>query len=183
MKIISLKHRQEQGAILLTVIVIGAIMCVAIFATLDLSSNSVKNAHGRVDWNKAYYTTENAVVWATQQTLDQVAANTPPASGSSNYYSTVGGSIPLAQLVGGTNGDPDFRNAWVSVQQPTTWAPNTYIVTASSKVNDKVRTLQATITAFPVSQGVRLRVFFEQLGLVVGIAHLRPRGPALQLEV
>ena len=70
MNIIFLKRRQQQGSVLFTVVIIGAVMCISIGATLTLSSNSVKNSHGRVDWNKAYYTSESAMVWATQHVLD-----------------------------------------------------------------------------------------------------------------
>ena len=160
MNITFLKRRQQQASALFTVVIIGAVMCIAIAATLTLSSNSVKNAHGRVDWSKAYYTSENAMVWATQQTLDA-----QPGTGSSNYFSTSGGSLPLAELIaGGTSGDAAFKGAWVSVVQPAGGANNTYTITASSRVNDKVRTLQASITAFPVSQVFDYEYFLNNWG-------------------
>jgi hypothetical protein len=160
MNITFLKRRQQQASVLFTVIIIGAVMCIAIAATLTLSSTSVKNSHGRVDWGKSYYTTENAMVWATQKTLDAL-----PAVGTSNYYSTASASIPVAELTGGgTNSDVDFKNAWVSVVQPANMSANTYIITASSKVNSKVRTLQATITAFPVSQVFDYEYFLNNWG-------------------
>ena len=96
MNIISQKRPQQRGSVLFSVVIIGAIMCIAITATLSLSSTSLKNAHGRVDWNKAYYISENAMVWATQYTLDN-----PPGTGSSNYYSTLNGNLPLPKLIGG----------------------------------------------------------------------------------
>ena len=165
MNFISQKHPQQQGSVLFTVVIIGAVMCIAITATLSLSSSSLKNAHGRVDWNKAYYISEDAMVWATQQTLDQVANNLPPAVGSSNYFSTLNGSLPLPELIGGgTNGDLSFRAAWVSVVQPIGSANNTYTVTASSMVNGKVRTLQASVTAFPVSTVFDYEYFLNNWG-------------------
>jgi hypothetical protein len=160
MNITSQKRRQQQGVVLFTVVIIGAVMCIAIGAILTLSSNSVKNSHGRVDWNKSYYTTENAVVWATQQTLDA-----QPAPGSTTRYSTAAGTLPLSELTsGGTNGDVDLKGAWVNVVQPVGMAANTYVITASSKVNDKVRTLQATVTAFPVSQVFDYEYFLNNWG-------------------
>ena len=160
MNITFLKRRQQQASVLVTVVIIGAIMCITIAATLTLSSNSVKNAHGRVDWSKAYYTSENAMIWATQQTLDA-----QPATGSSNYFSTSGGSLPSAELIaGGTNGDVAFKGAWVSVVQPAGGANNTYTITASSRVNDKVRTLQTSISAFPVSQVFDYEYFLNNWG-------------------
>ena len=160
MKIISHKRLQQQGSVLLTVVVIGGIMSVAIAATLNLSSTSLSNAHGRVDWNKAYYISENAMIWATQATLDN-----PPGTGSSNYYSTLDGTLPVAELIsGGANGDVAFKSAWVSVVQPGGTANNTYTVTASSMVNNKVRTLQASVTAFPVSTVFDYEYFLNNWG-------------------
>ena len=160
MKIISQKNPQQQGSVLFTVVIIGAVMCVAITAMLKLSSSSISNAHGRVDWNKAYYISEDAMVWATQSTRDN-----PPATGSSNYYSTLDGSLPLSKLIsGGTNGDLTFKAAWVSVVQPSGSANNVYTITSSSMVNDKVRTLQATVTAFPVSTVFDYEYFLNNWG-------------------
>jgi Tfp pilus assembly protein PilV len=164
MKIISLKRRQQQGSALLTVVIIGLVMCVALFAMLGLSSYSIKNAHGRVDWNKAYYIAENASVWATQTTLDSIANNVLPAAGSTTYYWTTNGTLPVAKLVSPANADPDFVGAWVSVSQPATMPANTYVITSSAQVNSKVRTLQATITAFPVSQVFDYEYFLNNWG-------------------
>ena len=160
MNITFLKHRQ-QGSVLFTVVIIGAVMCISIGATLTLSSNSVKNSHGRVDWNKAYYTSESALVWATQHVLD---GNAPPA-GITQTYSLSSANLPLAELVsGGTNGDVDLKGAWVTVAQLTNMPANSYIVTASSRVNNKVRTLQASITAYPVSTVFDYEYFLNNWG-------------------
>ena len=160
MNITFLKRRQQQASVLFTVVIIGAVLCLTVAATLTLSSNSLKNSHGRVDWSKAYYTSENAMIWAAQVVLDA-----PPATGSSNYYSTFGGNLPLAKLVGGgTNGDVDLKGAWVSVVQPAGVPNNNYTITASSRVNGKVRTLQASVTAFPVSQVFDYEYFLNNWG-------------------
>jgi hypothetical protein len=161
MNITFLKRRQQQGSVLFTVVIIGAIMCISIGATLTLSSNSVKNSHGRVDWNKAYYTSESAMVWAAQYIID---GHAPPA-GLTQSYSLSGGNLPVAELVaGGTNGDVDLKGAWVSITQPTNMASDNYVITASSRVNNKVRTLQATITAFPVSTVFDYEYFLNNWG-------------------
>ena len=160
MKITSLKYRQQEGSILFTVIIIGAVMCIAIAATLTMSSNSLKNAHGRVDWNKAYYISENAIVWASQYTVEN-----PQAVGTTNTYSFTDRSLPVAQLVSaGTNGDTSLKGAWVTVVQPAGSPNNTYVITASSRVNDKVRTLQASVTAYPVSQVFDYEYFLNNWG-------------------
>jgi hypothetical protein len=157
--------RREQGSVLFTVIIIGAVMLIAIAATLSLSSNALKSAHGQVDWNKAYYTTENAMIWATQNTLDQIAQDNSPAVGSSNYFSTANGKLPVDLLVhGGTNGDPALKGAWVAVMQPAGSPKNDFLIIASSRINDKVRTVQASITAYPVSKVFDYEYFLNNWG-------------------
>ena len=77
MRITSINHRLERGAVLMIVAVIGGIMAIVTASMLMLSNNSLQNAHGRADWNKAFYNAENAVVWAAQNVFDA-----PPAAGS-----------------------------------------------------------------------------------------------------
>jgi hypothetical protein len=141
------------------VVIIGGIIGVITAAMLTLSSNSLQNAHGRVDWNKAFYNAENAVVWAAQNVLD-----VPPATGSSNYYSTANGTLPLAEIISPTNGDTTFMGAWVEIVQPNNVPNNVFVITASARVNNKVRTIQATITAHPVSQVFDYEYFLNNWG-------------------
>ncbi len=153
---LTIKRRQEQGSALLVVIVIGAVMCIVIASVLKLSSNSIYNSYGRVDWNKAYYNSENAMVWAAQQILDN-----PPGAGSSNYYSTVGGNLPTSAMVAPTNGDANFKGAWVSIQNTS---GKNYLITSSARVNDKIRTVQASITTYPASTVFDNEYFLDNWG-------------------
>src|SRR5271157_3343192 len=98
MHIPSIKRRRKQGSTLLIVVVMGAIICITASSTLIVSTNSINNACGRVDWNKAFFNAENAVVWAAQRAFD-----TSPAPGSSNYYSTALGTLPLGSIISPTN--------------------------------------------------------------------------------
>ena len=164
MRITSINRRLERGGVLMIVAVIGGIMGIVTAAMLMLSTNSLQNAHGRADWNKAFYNAENAVVWAAQSTFDA-----PPAAGSSNYYSTIlSNSLPLAKIISPINGDPAFKSARVTIVQlnnPTLTAPtNVFVITASAMVNNKVRTLQATITARPVSSVFDHEYFLNNWG-------------------
>ncbi|MEJ0090053.1 MAG: hypothetical protein WDM80_09960 [Limisphaerales bacterium] len=154
-----MNRRQEQGSALLVVIVTGAIMCVVIASVLKLSSNSIYNTYGRVDWNKAYYNSENAMVWAAQKILDN-----PPGAGTSNYYSTASGNLPTSALVGPTNGDANFKGAWVSIQQFTNTSGQNYLITSSARVNDKIRTVQASITTYPASTVFDNEYFLDNWG-------------------
>ncbi|HEX3720264.1 MAG TPA: hypothetical protein VH595_20120 [Verrucomicrobiae bacterium] len=153
------KRPLERGSTLLTVVVIGAIVCLSASSMLMMSSTSVKNAYGRVDWDKAFFTCENTLVWASQTTFDAT-----PGPNTSNYYSTALGTIPIGKIISPTNGDVTFKGAWVEVVQPSTLPTNVFIITASACVNQKVRTVQSQITIRPVSLVFDYEYFLNNWG-------------------
>jgi len=155
----SIKRRREQGSTLLTVVVTGVIICVAASSMLVLSVNSYSNASGRVDWDKAFYIAENAMVWGAQSAFD-----TAPVPGSTNYYSTVLGTLPLGELVSPTNGDGTLVGAWVQIAQYGGSTSNVCVITSSAQVNSKVRTLQAQITLRPASPVFDYEYFLNNWG-------------------
>lgn len=159
MRLLVSKKRHEEGATLLTVVIIGVVMCTVASSMLVMSTDSITNSGGRVDWDKAFYIAENAMVWGTQNAFD-----TTPAVGSSNFYSTGNRTLPATELVCPTNGDPSVAGAWVSIVQPSTMASNVYIVTASAQVNSKVRTLQAQIAVRPPSTVFDFEYFLNNWG-------------------
>jgi hypothetical protein len=159
MNISFIKRRRQEGTTLLTVVIIGAIICLCASSMLVLSSNSVANSYGRVDWDRAFFITENAVVWAAQSAFDAA-----PAPGTSNYYSTALGTLPVSELISPVNGDTTFQGAWVQIQQPASLTTNVYIITASAEVNNKVRTIQSQITLRPVSQVFDYEYFLNNWG-------------------
>jgi hypothetical protein len=159
MHIPSINHRREQGSTLLTVVIIGAVLCASAGSMLVLSSNSVTNAYGRVDWQKAFFISENAAVWAAQSAFD----NSPPA-GSTNYYSTALGTLPLGELISPTNGDRSFVGASVQIAQPASLPANVFVITASAQVNSKIRTIQSQVTIRPVSQVFDYEYFLNNWG-------------------
>jgi hypothetical protein len=126
---------------------------------LQLSSNSAINAYGRVDWDKSFYSAENAMVWAAQNAFDNSLA-----AGSSNYYSTAMGTLPTQDIVCANNADPSFQGAWVTIVQPANLPANSYLITSSAKVNNKVRTLQSQITVRPVSNVFDYEYFLNNWG-------------------
>jgi hypothetical protein len=158
MQITFLNRRQKQGSVLMTVMIIGGVIFIVTASILTLSSNSLQNAHGRVDWNKAYFNSENAMVWAAQRILDN-----PPAAGTSNYYSIANGSL-TGNVIAPVNGDASFKGAWVQIVQPAGLPSDEYVITSSARVNDKFRTLQAAITAYPVSQVFDYEYFINNWG-------------------
>ncbi|HEX4121962.1 MAG TPA: hypothetical protein VH619_15185 [Verrucomicrobiae bacterium] len=159
MRIPSIKPRLDQGSTLLTVVIIGAIMCLSASSMLIMSSTSIKNAYGRVDWDKSFYDCENAVVWAAQSTFD-----TTPGPSTSNYYSTARGTLPIREIIASNDGESTFNGAWVQVVQPANLPTNVFIVTASACVNQKVRTLQSQITIRPISLVFDYEYFLNNWG-------------------
>ncbi len=159
MHIRSNRRRREQGSSLLTVVVVGAVMCITTCSMLVMSTNSINNAYGRVSWEKAFYCAENAMVWAAQSTFDNSVA-----PGSTNFYSTALGTLPIGSIIAPTNGDSTFMGAWVTVAQPSSSASNVCIITASACVNNKVRTLQSQITVRPISQVFDYEYFLNNWG-------------------
>jgi hypothetical protein len=154
-----IKRRREQGTTLLTVVIAGGLICLIATSTLVMSTDSVINASSRVDWDKAFYTAESAAVWGAQTAFD----NTPVA-GSSNYYTTANGTLPVAEITCPTNGDTTFNGAWVQILQPTNSPANVFIVTSSASVNNKVRTIQSQITVRPISTVFDYEYFLNNWG-------------------
>ena len=159
MRIPSTKHPREQGSTLLTVVIIGAIIFMTASSMLIMSGNSISNSSSRVDWNKAFFNAESAAVWAAQTAFD-----TAPPPGSSNYYSTALGTLPLGFMISPTNGDVTFMGAWVEIVQPTALPNNVYIITSSAAINGKVRTIQSQVTVRPVSQVFDYEYFLNNWG-------------------
>src|SRR5581483_2902038 len=163
------KGPRTEGSTLTLVMVIGGIMSVIIASALTLSSVTIQQAQAHVDWQKAFYHAENAYIWAAQNCL-----NSTPAAGSSNYYSTVNGTLPLAYMQSelsqsnnagfGVNTNSQFGNAWVTVVQPTNQLSDVVIITASARVNNEVRTIQVTATLYPVSQVFDYEYFLNNWG-------------------
>jgi Tfp pilus assembly protein PilX len=159
MRSTNLTNLSQRGSTLVTVMIMGGISSVLVASMLSLSSNSLQNAHNRSDWNAAFFHAENALTWAAQN----IADTTPPSA--NNFYSTINGNLTLpymsAELSSGTS---NFKNAWVSVVCPNAALPNVYLVTASAKVNNKVRTIQATVQKNPPSQIFDYEYFLNNWG-------------------
>jgi len=159
MRTSSIQQQSQRAEALVTILVIAGVICIIIFSMLQLGSNSAKSAYGRVDWDKSFYIAENAMVWAAQKAFDN-----EPAAGSSNYYSTVLGTLPTTDLLCPTNADSSFVGASVSIYQPPGQPSGAFIITASAQVNQKVRTLQAQITVRPVSNVFDYEYFLNNWG-------------------
>jgi Tfp pilus assembly protein PilX len=144
MHLIPPRHSARHGNTLVIVMLLGGAMSLVVASTYFLTLASLRNAQGRTDWNAAFYHAENALQWAAQGLADA----TPSAP--SNYFATANGTLGLAYMTGATS--PGFSNAWVAVARTNAALPNLFLVVASARVNDKVRTLQAVVTVSPASQ-------------------------------
>src|SRR5581483_6070052 len=114
---------------------------------------------GRGDWNAAFFHAENAMQWAAQGIADK-----DPIS-LSNYYSTAGGTLTMAYpYVAKADTRSGFQNSWVKVVRYNTNMPNNYQVTASAKVNNKVRTVQGLIRKNPASHVFDYEYFLNNWG-------------------
>jgi hypothetical protein len=153
------KHLRKEGSTLLTVVIVGGIICLTASATLMMSTTSITSASSRVDWQKAFYTAESAAVWGAQLTFD-----TAMAPGSSNYFSTLAGTLPTSEIICPVNGDATFNGAWVEIVQPTSLPPNVFMITSSASVNNKVRTIQSQITVRPASLVFDYEYFLNNWG-------------------
>src|SRR5450432_37452 len=110
MRLNPFSFRSNSGSTLVTVLVIGGVASITVASMLALSGNSLKNAHGRADWNAAFFHAENALDWAAQNIADLSPVST------TNYYSTAGNTLTLAYMTAArTNPGSSFKNSWVSV--------------------------------------------------------------------
>ncbi len=159
MDISPIKRLRQNGSTLLIVVAVGAVVCLLASATLTLSSYSLNSAYGRVAWNKAFYASENAAVWAAQAAFDNL-----PTPGSTNYYSTALGTLPAGEVISTASPDPSFGGAWVQVVQSPASPNNVLQITSSACFNNKVRTIQATVTIRPASQVFDYEYFLNNWG-------------------
>lgn len=146
------------GNTLVMVVVTGGIMGITVASMLALSGFSLNSAHDRADWNAAFYHAENSLEWAAQCIADS-------APTSSNLFATANGSLTLPYAAQ-EKADPTsgFKNAWVKVVRTNSTLQNTYLVTSSARVNDKVRTLQAVILKSPPSEIFDYEYFLNNWG-------------------
>src|SRR6185503_11191857 len=101
--------------------------------------------------------------WACQMMADaNQGGSSAPFLGT---YSVSGGTLAVpyqTALQGGE--DPKFVNTWVTIQNHPSNTENLYRVTSSSKVGDRVRTIQATVSKNPPSLVFDYEYFLNNWG-------------------
>jgi Tfp pilus assembly protein PilX len=159
MRLNPFSSRSNSGSTLVTVLVIGGVSSITIASMLALSGTSLRNAHGRADWNAAFFHAENALQWAAQGIADASPVSV------SNCCATADSSLSLAYMATAlADTSSGFKNAWVKVVRTNSSFPDTYLVTASAKVSDKVRTIQAVVRKNPASQVFDYEYFLNNWG-------------------
>ena len=151
--------RAERGTALLLTVIISVILCITTVTIVRFSSNNLSSTYDRVDWEKSFYCAENAMVWAAQKAYDGL-----PATGSSNTYGTVSGTLPVNAVISTSGSDPGFQGAWVKIIQQANTPANVVTLVSSARVNNKVRTLQSQVTIRPASQVFDYEYFLNNWG-------------------
>lgn len=145
-------------------LILTAVLGITTLSMVELSSFRVRTEYARWASNQAYYHAENALNWALQMVADAPSTygGTPSFVGN---YSVSAGNLSMSYLTTlyGSAGT-DFKNAWVTVAAHTNGVTDLYLVTASAKVRDRVRTLQSTVRKNPPSTVFDYEYFLNNWG-------------------
>ena len=153
----------ETGSALLMTTVFSGILLVMISGVLSLSSQRVRDEYRRWNWTEAYYHSENALGWAAQKIAD--GENGGTGADFLGEYSMEQGSIGLDYLtkMSQTN-EGQLENVWVTIANHPNAVKDLYLVTVSSKVGEKIRTLQGDIRKNPPSLVFDYEYFLNNWG-------------------
>ena len=158
MKIKKLSPRDEHGSVLFNAVVYAGVLGIGCLALLSLGSYRVQSAYNRWDSNEAYYHAENVLQWGVQRIADTNANLT-------GQFSASGGQVQLPYLAS-LNGSSDtgFVDAWLTISNHPSGIFNEFLVTASAKVGNRVRTIQAVVQKNPPSQVFDYEYFLNNWG-------------------
>jgi hypothetical protein len=140
-------------------LVIGGATAIVVGSFLSLTNTSLGLAHGRSDWQAAFYHAENALQWGAQL----IADNGGKVSGS-NYYSTASSPVNLPPYMATAIANGGLAGAWVSIVANPAAGPSAYIVTAEAQCNAKVSKVQAVVTYCPASPVFDYQYFLNNWG-------------------
>jgi len=127
------------------------------YSLIGLSSQRVRMAHNRTDFNEAFYHAENAVQWAARH----IADDTSPAGTFSKAAGTM--SLPYYNALTNTTAS-GFKDAQVIVTAATNGAAGVFTVQATALVGNKTRTLLATVKKEPPSKVFDYEYFLNNWG-------------------
>ena len=159
-KISNNRLRRQSGQALVTTVVLSGIMGLSVVSMLQLGSFRAKTQDDRRSWTQSYYHAENAVDWAAQVIADSDESGTNASYIAS--YATSDGSLSLPYMLGGNA--ERFEGARVTIANHPSGTFNLYQITASAKVNGKVRTIQTTTRKNPPSKVFDYEYFLNNWG-------------------
>jgi len=159
MKLVCPSQRKpnQSGQVLVQAILYSGILGIACFAMLEVSQNRVQSAYNRSDNNEAFYHAENALNWGMQRIADE---NAPQGR-----YMASDRTLALSYFNTLTNSSASlFHEAWLNVIDHPSGVVNMFLVTASARVGNRTRTLQAAVHKNPPSQVFDYEYFLNNWG-------------------
>jgi len=147
----------EHGSVLVGVVVFGFLLGIGCISLLSFSGARIQAAHHRWNTTEAFYHAENVLGWGAQVIADSTA--TPVGR-----YSVTDGKITLPYLAALNKTNTAFQNAWLTILAHPNGLPATYLVTASARVENRVRTVQATVQKNPASEVFDYQYFLNNWG-------------------
>jgi hypothetical protein len=139
--------------------VMGGAVAITVGSIFRLTGTSLGLAHGRSDWQAAFYHAENALQWGAQMVADH-GGNI----GGSNYYSTANSPLSMPPYMAAAVANEGLVGAWVSIAANPAAGPSAYLVTAEAQFNAKVSKVQAVVTYFPASPVFDYEYFLNNWG-------------------
>lgn len=158
--------KPEDASVLVAAMIFSGILTLSVLAMTQLSASRVRAENSRWNSNQAYYHSENALNWAAQAVAD--SSSMGPSATFLGKYALSGESVKdlsipyLKSLL--TNSSSGLTNAWVTLTNHPSGVSNLYLVTASSQVGDKVRTVQAALIKNPPSLVFDYEYFLNNWG-------------------
>ena len=127
---------------------------------LVMSTNSINYLVSGVDWNKAFFNAENAVVWMAQTAFDL----NPSAGLQQLLLHRARNPAALAKSFRPPMEMSTSRARGCKSCNPAAAMSNVFVITASAQGERHIRTIQAQITLRPVSQVFDYEYFLNNWG-------------------
>lgn len=147
----------EHGSVLVGVVVFGFLLGIGCISLLSFSGARIKASHHRWNTAEAFYHAENVLNWGAQMIGD--SAGSPEGT-----YSVSNGKLALSYLGTLSSSNTAFQNAWLTVSKHPNGQANAYLVTASAKVENRVRTVQAMVQKSAASEVFDYEYFLNNWG-------------------
>ena len=140
------------------VIVFGVLLGIGCVSLLSFSGARIQASHQRWNSAEAFYHAENVLNWGAQLIADS-------SSSPVGTYSASNDKITMQYMPGlKGGGSTAFQDAWLTIGNHPSGQANLYRVTASAKVGNRVRTVQANVQKNPASEVFDYEYFLNNWG-------------------